>query len=111
MRSFSDILPGRVPTQAQSLFDGAFAKLWRLLDERNTVVHGTWSDASNAPVLGDMNARKGAMTLHASEVRRVAKQLRAARKLLLLLCHDYRPVAAGNKKRPAGTVAALSARV
>lgn len=89
-------------------FDSAIGLIETLLERRNTVVHGVWSPVSNAPItMGEIAATRGQLTLHAREIAQVASKLRAARKLLLALCHDYCPQAAGAKRRPAGTINSL----
>ena len=89
-------------------FDTAIDLIETLLEKRNTVIHGVWSPVSNAPItMGEITATRGQLTLHAREIAQVAAKLRAARKLLLALCHDYCSQAAGSKRRPAGTVDSL----
>ena len=92
-------------------FDFVLDAIDGLIDKRNTVVHGVWSKASNAPIkMGDMKTT-GRLTLHASEVDSVASYLRLARKLLLVLCHDHCPAAAGRKKRPKASAAKLKVKL
>lgn len=99
----------RQMTQSHSPhFDAAIKLVEALLERRNTVVHGVWSPVSNAPItMGEITATRGQLTLHAREIDQVASKLRATRKLLLAICHDYCPQAAGTRRRPAGTIASL----
>lgn len=89
-------------------FDAAIDLIETLVDKRNTVVHGVWSPVSNAPIaMGEITATRRQPTLHAREIAQVAAKLRAGRKLVLALCHDYCSQAAGSKRRPTGTVDSL----
>lgn len=91
------------PITSGALADFAFVltKVEALVDRRNAVTHGAWSDVANAPTrLGEVTVLGKKAALHAREVEEVASKLRIARKLLLRLMHDHFSVAAAHKKCP-----------
>jgi hypothetical protein len=89
------------PHHGSSEFEFVLTMIARIIEKRNTVVHGVWSPVSNAPVaLGEVAARGRKVSLRATEVESVGVCLRRARKLLLRLFHDRCPAAVGTKRCP-----------
>lgn len=89
-------------------FESAVRKVRRLIDLRNALAHGVWvPDLSSTHKLASIAHGENA-TVHASEVAEVAAKLRVARKLLLRLCQDHLPKAAGKKKKISASAARLA---
>jgi hypothetical protein len=99
---------GAVAPTAFQDFDFVLTRIGALIEERNTLAHGTWSEVANAPTtLGEVSVIGKTATIHARDIEAVASKLRTARKLLLRLFHDCLPVAAGHKKCPRRSAAEL----
>lgn len=96
-------LSSRAPV-GQKAFDCAFQKIKGLIKRRNAIAHGVWIPAPN--LVGSAAKGKSA-SVHASEIESVAAKLRIARKLVLRLCHEYYPIAAGQKKCPKAAASKL----
>jgi len=88
-------------------FSFALTKIRELVDRRNALAHGVWISDGNSSAYDNTIARGRKASVRAGDIAAVAQQLRVARKLLLRLCHEYCPVAAGGKRRPASSVAGL----
>lgn len=93
--------------QGKTEFDYAFRKIGDLIDQRNAVAHGVWIPDPNPSAHIASIARGRRTSVHASDIDAIAGRLRVARKLLLRLCHEHCPVAAGHKKSPAASVSKL----
>jgi len=88
-------------------FNFALTKLRDLIDRRNALAHGVWISEVDSSAYDNTIARGRKASVRAGDIAAVAEQLRVARKLLLRLCHEYCPIAAGGKRRPASSVAEL----
>lgn len=99
---------GSIPQAAHGEFDFALTRILALLERRNALAHGTWSESSKTPsTLIEVRAVGKKATVNAMEIEVVAQQLRIARKLLFRLFLDYLPLAAGHKKCPKKSAAEL----
>lgn len=96
-----------VNVQGQVDFDFTLRKIRDLIDQRNALAHGVWEPDPTPAAKVASTARSRNASVHASEIEAVASGLRVARKLLLRLCHEYCPVAAGHKKSPTASVPKL----
>jgi hypothetical protein len=101
------VMSRRTDATANTEFTFSLAKVGALIDRRNALAHGVWISDANSLAYDDTIARGGKATVRAGDIATVAAQLRIARKPLLRLCHEYCPIAAGSKKRPAAPIPQL----
>ncbi len=107
---------GVIPRHVLDDFSFVLAKITLLLEQRNAITHGTWSETSNAPVVevkvvGKAHKSNKTTVVNALEIEGVVTRLHDARKLLLRLLHDHLPQAVGTKSSPKRTAAELRARL
>ena len=95
---------------AFSEFTSALRRVQHLIRCRNALSHGVWLPDPNSRFAAS-TARSERVSIHASEIADVAAKLHVARKVLLRLCQDYLPLAAGQKKRIRISVAKLLLRL
>jgi hypothetical protein len=96
-------------SRAAPSFEWALDRIEALICERNAVIHGVWSVASNAPLLLEAKGRKA--TVRAPQALAVADRLRLSRKLLLkLFCEQY-PPGAGSKRCPKASASHLQRKL
>lgn len=93
--------------QGNTEFNFALAKIEDLIDRRNALAHGVWMSDPSSSDFDNTIVRGRSATVKARDIMDVAVRLKAARKLLLRLCHDHCAVATGDKKCPAASAAKL----